>query len=1091
MSSLRIARAALRARPAAIARPIQRRGYAEVANDKIKLSLALPHQSIYKSQDVVQVNLPAETGDMGVLANHVASIEQLKPGLVEIIEESGGSKQFFLSGGFAVVQPNSVLSINAVEGYPLEDFSAEAVRNQIGEAQKIASGSGSEADIAEAKIELEVLESLQAALNPPNSIVLLRSSEAQQSSNVGHRYHTNTSPNKHTHAQVLDRIGYSYPELRAAASVGRIPSPVGARSEDRSLASSAVELKRRSSIPGPASHLKGQPCQSQAVPLPSRQPKLVSVRSAKNFFENKVSQPSSAPLLPSSATATRTDSASPKTHSSLPSRSSSTRDPSPDVLHTTKRPFSSEKETSDTADNTSSINEKDTFDNVDENTASIMEDDSSPTGLPLRSLTEPGAVEAVQSMIPYSDVEIGESVPEVIIRRATVVADMALQEAKSEEAEEDATKQIQPTTVFSDSTRNANLLGFDRRVADDRPALLSVSKPLIVGKEPQSRNDQGPSDRLLRRLSTRRSMPAIETTQAQTLNRRQSLLGSQRARSYRDIRTAFEEHGESVPKRAESRSTHMPESFSNPDEVADGPIRRRFSKASSPNFQLFRDRFGKHVDVRKKSEVNISKDRLSYDGSHSPNLSRRNTTSGPVPVVNTGIGAPHHNKEVPDDVDNRQGYGRRMTQDFGFPGARTKPGGTTRSSKALQDPGRWVKRACGHFSYMGNTEHREHAQKRTCRQCSARANQPEQLPVHQQWTGKRALTRSSTSTSSSRRVRKASDRNTRRRQQHTECVPADRCGDTFAEDLGQIIESILKDHANTLQDVIDNIKSSQPSLAKLQRASGELVQRCQTASCCVYSCNASGKLPCEHQTVNEASDSVSEPCSEQQQITLYDPPKEAKKLNIGSPGRVGPNINDRHSNLNEVVKSMPDLVDLVKSAADDFGVDLELVPSAQDEEMFLSAQYESTPCYSCSSCGDDHLATVGETIVEDEEDFWLRQARRRLMEILETREQLIGELDSIAGDLGVQFEDHQHPKAVADSAQSVLSEVSTESSTERTQSGKKPVDAATERAPIITNKEIDERESGGTVSPISAHSGKRSVVMKDLQQLGEIPPEEI
>lgn len=32
---------------------------------------------------------------MGVLANHVPSIEQLKPGVVEIIEESGGSKQFF------------------------------------------------------------------------------------------------------------------------------------------------------------------------------------------------------------------------------------------------------------------------------------------------------------------------------------------------------------------------------------------------------------------------------------------------------------------------------------------------------------------------------------------------------------------------------------------------------------------------------------------------------------------------------------------------------------------------------------------------------------------------------------------------------------------------------------------------------------------------------------------------------------------------------------------------------------------------------------------------------------------------------------
>jgi len=32
---------------------------------------------------------------MGILANHVPSIEQLKPGLVEVIEESGGSKQFF------------------------------------------------------------------------------------------------------------------------------------------------------------------------------------------------------------------------------------------------------------------------------------------------------------------------------------------------------------------------------------------------------------------------------------------------------------------------------------------------------------------------------------------------------------------------------------------------------------------------------------------------------------------------------------------------------------------------------------------------------------------------------------------------------------------------------------------------------------------------------------------------------------------------------------------------------------------------------------------------------------------------------------
>jgi len=45
--------------------------------------------------DSVQVNIAAESGEMGILAQHVPSIEQLKPGLVEVIEETGGNKQFF------------------------------------------------------------------------------------------------------------------------------------------------------------------------------------------------------------------------------------------------------------------------------------------------------------------------------------------------------------------------------------------------------------------------------------------------------------------------------------------------------------------------------------------------------------------------------------------------------------------------------------------------------------------------------------------------------------------------------------------------------------------------------------------------------------------------------------------------------------------------------------------------------------------------------------------------------------------------------------------------------------------------------------
>lgn len=44
MSSLRLSRAALRARPTTLINTVQRRGYADAVSDKIKLSLALPHQ---------------------------------------------------------------------------------------------------------------------------------------------------------------------------------------------------------------------------------------------------------------------------------------------------------------------------------------------------------------------------------------------------------------------------------------------------------------------------------------------------------------------------------------------------------------------------------------------------------------------------------------------------------------------------------------------------------------------------------------------------------------------------------------------------------------------------------------------------------------------------------------------------------------------------------------------------------------------------------------------------------------------------------------------------------------------------------------
>ncbi|TFK54485.1 epsilon subunit of F1F0-ATP synthase N-terminal domain-containing protein [Heliocybe sulcata] len=162
MSSLRLLSSA--ARRASLAASSGRRGYAEVA-DKIKLSLALPHESLFSSADVVQVNIAAATGDMGILANHVPTIEPLRPGLVEVIDSGNSSKKWFVSGGFATVHPSNKLTINVVEAAPIEDFSAEAVRANLQEAQRVIAGNGSEEDKAEARIEAEVYEAIQSALS--------------------------------------------------------------------------------------------------------------------------------------------------------------------------------------------------------------------------------------------------------------------------------------------------------------------------------------------------------------------------------------------------------------------------------------------------------------------------------------------------------------------------------------------------------------------------------------------------------------------------------------------------------------------------------------------------------------------------------------------------------------------------------------------------------------------------------------------------------------------------------------------------------------------------------------------------------------
>ena len=119
------------------------------------VNFGVPHQSISKSEQR-QVNISTTDGDMGILVGHVPSVLQLKPSVVELINDQE-SKKYFVSGGFAVMNPDSSLNINAVEACELDQLDVAAAKTALEEAKRVT---GSEEEKATASIQIEVLEAV-------------------------------------------------------------------------------------------------------------------------------------------------------------------------------------------------------------------------------------------------------------------------------------------------------------------------------------------------------------------------------------------------------------------------------------------------------------------------------------------------------------------------------------------------------------------------------------------------------------------------------------------------------------------------------------------------------------------------------------------------------------------------------------------------------------------------------------------------------------------------------------------------------------------------------------------------------------------
>nr|GMC98399.1 putative transcription factor WD40-like family [Ipomoea batatas] len=130
---------------------------------KLTVNFVLPYSSELAGKEVDMVIIPANTGQMGVLPGHVASVAELKPGVMSVHEGNDVTK-YFLSGGFAFIHANSIADIIAVEAVPLDQIDANLVQKGLTEFTQKPNSASTDIEKAEAQIGVDVHSALNSAL---------------------------------------------------------------------------------------------------------------------------------------------------------------------------------------------------------------------------------------------------------------------------------------------------------------------------------------------------------------------------------------------------------------------------------------------------------------------------------------------------------------------------------------------------------------------------------------------------------------------------------------------------------------------------------------------------------------------------------------------------------------------------------------------------------------------------------------------------------------------------------------------------------------------------------------------------------------
>lgn len=109
--------------------------------------------------------IPGEEGELGVGANHASFVVALKPGVVALHKDDGGSDihKIFITGGFADIS-DAGCSVLAEEATPLRDLDKSALESKLKDLNEDLGLATEDADKARVQREIDLTAAKLSAL---------------------------------------------------------------------------------------------------------------------------------------------------------------------------------------------------------------------------------------------------------------------------------------------------------------------------------------------------------------------------------------------------------------------------------------------------------------------------------------------------------------------------------------------------------------------------------------------------------------------------------------------------------------------------------------------------------------------------------------------------------------------------------------------------------------------------------------------------------------------------------------------------------------------------------------------------------------